>query len=324
MYDFLSENSQLLYQWLIAPIVADLQRHKIQTLVYLPDGVLRKIPFALLHDGHHYLAEKYALVTVPSLSMLAKPSVDVNKKDILLAGMSEAGPVVDALINSGIDIFTAPIDEQRQLQLRELRLAQTPVNSNERAVWRHSVKQKLALPGVTQELQILSTISDVNVLENEDFILEQFKQEVHQGHAIVHIASHGYFANEPEQSFIMTYDQLLNMNQLTAMFQTEALHNRPIELVSLSACQTATGDDRSPLGLSGVVVQAGVKSAIGTLWPVADDAAKQFFADFYTYYQKQGISKAQALQKAQLQLLQSKQFKHPFFWAPFILVGEWH
>ena len=160
----------------------------------------------------------------------------------------------------------------------------------------------LVLPGVSEELKTLSKLSEVQVMENKDFLLENFIKNVHEGHSIVHIASHGYFSGDPEKSFIMTYDRLLNMKQLANLFQNEAVNHKPVELVTLSACQTAEGDDRSPLGLSGVVVQTGVKSAIGTLWPVADEAAKQFFSDFYKFYQQSGTTKAQAMQKAQLGL----------------------
>jgi len=324
----LQKQSQMLYQWLIAPIIADLQQHSVQILVYLPDGVLRKIPFAVLHDGKHYLTEKYQLVTVPSLTMLATPSENVRKDDILLAGLSEPGPVVDELLNGKVNLFDSPESDRsviEQEQQRGLILRQGwGGNNNARTLRANRMKELLALPGVNEELNALSAISQVPVMKNTDFLLEKFEASVQQGHSIVHIASHGFFSGTPEKSFIMTYDHLLNMNQLAQLFQTEAFHNRPIELVTLSACQTAEGDDRSPLGLSGVVVQAGVKSAIGTLWPVADEAAKQFFSDFYQFYQQAGATKSSAMQQAQQKLMTSSKQKHPAYWAPFILVGEWH
>lgn len=325
----LQKESETLYQWLISPIKADLQQQQIETLVYIPDGALRKIPFALLYDGQQYLTEQYALVLVPGLSMLAPPSAHIRKNDILLAGMSEPGPVVEELLNSGINLYDEPKQEQRgmtaKLQQRKLtmRLADE-VDPRERALRANRMKQLLALPGVSEELKTLSVLSQVQVMENSDFLLELFKKNVHRGHSVIHIASHGYFSGDPENSFIMTYDHLLNMKQMAELFQNEAVNNQPIELVALSACQTAEGDDRSPLGLSGVVVQTGVKSAIGTLWPVADEAAKQFFLDFYKYYQQPGTTKAKAMQQAQRGLMQNEKLKHPAYWAPFVLVGEWH
>jgi CHAT domain-containing protein len=320
----LKKESNTLYQWLIAPLSADLQQKKIETLVYLPDGALRKIPFSLLFDGQQYLTEKYALVTVPGLSLVAPQSKNTQKNDILLAGMSEPGPVVEELLNSGVDLFEAPAKEKRGLPQRKLNLRQAEAIKRDRALRANRMKELLALPGVSEELKTLSALSTVDVMENKKFLLKNFINNVHQGHSIVHIASHGYFSGDPKQSFIMTYDRLLNMTQLSELFQNEAVNNRPVELVTLSACQTAEGDDRSPLGLSGVVVQTGVKSAIGTLWPVADEAAKQFFSDFYKYYQQPGVTKAMAMQQAQQSLMKNEKLNHPVYWAPFVLVGEWH
>lgn len=311
-----------LYEWLIAPIKADLEREAIDTLVYLPDGALRKVPFALLNDGKQYLIEHYALVTVPGLSLLAAPSKDTMKTDILLAGMSKPGAVVEELLTSGIDLFGASNPEKRGLPLRDAPLAS--LNTTERNLRVTQLKEALALPGVSEELKALARLTNQPILENADFLLNPFKQTVNQGHSAVHIASHGFFSGDPKKSFIMTYDHLLTMEQLSELFQTEVFHDRPIELVTLSACQTAEGDDRSPLGLSGVVVQTGVKSAIGTLWPVADEAAKQFFADFYQHYQQPNMTKAKAMQYAQKQLMQYKRLSHPAYWGPFVLVGEWH
>lgn len=320
-----------LYNWLIKPLETDLQQQNIDTLVYLPDGALRKIPFSLLHDGKQFLVERYALVTIPGLSMLAAPSASAARQDILLAGMSEPGPVVEELLDSGINLFEPPKEEtrglsrvlaKRELHVREV--ADPRTASLDRNLRATQLKEELALPGVSEELKTLSGLTSNPVMENGTFLLDQFKQSVNQGHLAVHIASHGYFSGDPKKSFIMAYDHLLNMEQLSALFQTEAFHDRPIELVTLSACQTAEGDDRSPLGLSGVVVQTGVKSAIGTLWPVADEAAKLFFSDFYQQYQQPGMTKAKAIQHAQKLLMQNKELSHPAYWGPFVLVGEWH
>jgi CHAT domain-containing protein len=324
--DTLTEHLTL-YQWLIAPLKADLEQQHIDTIVYLPDGALRKIPFSILNDGKQFLIDQYALVTVPGLSMIAAPSDRQSREDILLAGMSKPGPVVDELLGSGINLFGASTAENRSLKRRAVRIRNAPMeilNSTERNLRAKQLKEELALPGVTEELKTLAHLTRQPVLENTDFLLSHFKQTVNQGHSAVHIASHGFFSGDPKKSFIMAYDHLLTMEQLTELFQTEAFHDRPVELVTLSACQTAEGDDRSPLGLSGVVVQTGVKSAIGTLWPVADEAAKLFFSDFYQHYQQPNTTKAKAMQYAQQQLIKNKQLNHPAYWGPFVLVGEWH
>ena len=96
-----------------------------------------------------------------------------------------------------------------------------------------------------------------------------------------------------------------------------------MELLTLSACQTAAGDDRAALGLAGVAVKAGARSALATLWLINDQAAARLVTAFYRQLQDAGVSKAQALRQAQLQLLADRRYQHPGYWAPFLLIGNW-
>lgn len=316
-------SNQKLHQWLLQPLEAELQARRIDTLVYIPDGPLRRVPLSLLSDGQHYVAEQYKVVTLPALSLLEAAHQPRHDK-ALLVGMSQPGPVIHELMDSDLSILD---DGQRGLQKRnghELRdIRQVKIDNNDRSLRAQQLTSQLALPGVTVELKNLSNLLHSEALENEAFTLENFKQKIADGMSFIHIATHGYFSGDPKKSFIMAYDHLLNMTELSQIFQNEAFLQNPVDLVTLSACQTAEGDDRSPLGLSGVVVQTGVKSAIGTLWPVADDAAQAFFSDFYLHYQEPGVSKVQALQMAQQHLMKNKIFEHPLDWAPFVLIGDW-
>jgi CHAT domain-containing protein len=123
----------------------------------------------------------------------------------------------------------------------------------------------------------------------------------------------------------MTFDRRLDMNLLETLLRPKQLADQPVELITLSACQTAEGDDRSPLGLTGVVVKSGARSALGSLWPVSDLAAQELFPAFYALLDDPDSpsSKAEALRKAQLLLLEQEAFRHPFYWSSFILVGNW-
>jgi len=121
----------------------------------------------------------------------------------------------------------------------------------------------------------------------------------------------------------MAYDNVINFDQLDSLLRSGKFANQPLEMLTLSACQTAEGDDRAPLGLSGLAVKAKVRSALGTLWPANDEAASVLMVEFYKALNKPGISKAQALRQAQLKLLNDNKLQHPFFWAPYILVGNW-
>ena len=317
------KDSLALYKLLIAPVEADLKKENIKTLVYLPDGALRRLPFALLHDGEQYLIEKYALATIPGLSFLSEPSKNIRKNNILLAGVSQPGPIVGELLDRDNTIKTDKVDMKAlSLALKNKKIIQhrkiNDVKRLERAI---KLIQTYALPGVAEELETLSALYNTDVMMNEQFLLDDFEKEVEKGYSMIHIASHGYFSGDPATSFMMTHDKLLTMNDLSGIFQNEAFNRKPVELVTLSACQTAKGNDRSPLGMSGLIVRAGVKSTIGSLWPVSDKAAQQFFSTFYKIYQTSGITKVQAVQQAQIELMKNNA---PVDWAPFILVGEWH
>ena len=91
----------------------------------------------------------------------------------------------------------------------------------------------------------------------------------------------------------------------------------------MSACQTAAGDDRAALGLAGVAVKAGAKSALATLWFIDDEAAADLVEAFYRQLRDPGVSKAVALQRAQLSLLEDRRYRHPAYWAPYLLINNW-
>ena len=99
--------------------------------------------------------------------------------------------------------------------------------------------------------------------------------------------------------------------------------DQPVELLTLSACQTAAGDDRSALGLAGVAIKAGARSALGTLWFVNDEASSQLITDFYRHLLEPGQTKASALQLAQRSLITDPRYRHPGYWSPFLLIGNW-
>lgn len=98
----------------------------------------------------------------------------------------------------------------------------------------------------------------------------------------------------------------------------------PIQILVLSACQTATGDDRAALGLAGLAVRSGARSTIATLWAVNDASMAELMSEFYqNLSDRAGQQKARALREAQLTLLQTPEYAHPYYWAPVVLVGNW-
>ncbi|WP_225903054.1 CHAT domain-containing protein [Pseudanabaena yagii] len=183
-----------------------------------------------------------------------------------------------------------------------------------------------ALPNVEREIQkIAAMVSTPTPLLNETFISESIKKQISKiPFRVVHLATHGEFSSNAEKTFILTWNNRLGVKQLGELLQTRDQDQRiPIELLVLSACKTAKGDNRATLGLAGIAVRSGARSTIASLWSVEDSATATFMENFYQELAVIGTTKADALRKAQLHLLKNPQFTHPFYWAPFVLVGNW-
>jgi CHAT domain-containing protein len=175
------------------------------------------------------------------------------------------------------------------------------------------------LPAVAAETATVEKIVGGNRFLDRDFTSANFRQRLKQrDYAIVHIATHGKFNPDIDSSFLQAFDSRI---QLTEFEDILRLRKPAIELLVLSACQTAVGDDRSTLGLAGVALRTGVKSVLATLWFINDADTVPLIADFYQYWH-QGMTKAEALQKAQLKAIADPN-GHPAIWSPFILVGDW-
>ncbi|MGK7944926.1 MAG: CHAT domain-containing protein, partial [Microcystaceae cyanobacterium] len=182
-----------------------------------------------------------------------------------------------------------------------------------------------ALPGVKDELNQISELVSAEVLLNRDFTRSRLQKAIEStSFPIVHLATHGQFSSQVEDTFLLTWDDRINVKNLDQFLQERAGQQRsPIELLILSACQTATGDKRAVLGLAGVAVRSGSRSTLATLWSVQDDSTADLIVQFYKSLSQPGVSKVEALRQAQLSLLRSPEYEHPFYWAPFVLVGNW-
>jgi CHAT domain-containing protein len=323
--------ARTLYGWLIEPAESYLREHTIQTLVVVPDGILRLIPLAALHDGNHYLTERYALATSPGLSLIAPARMHPHEAATLLAGLDEPGEVVERLpaefLNSldvGSSRGLAAARRSRALLLRPSDSARGAASSPAGSARRDDLREALRLPGVAAELKSLQATVPGTVLLGEDFTAARFKRELLVSpYSIVHIASHGILGSTAAESFILAFDDVISLDQLESVLKADKFAKQPVELLTLSACQTAEGDDRAPLGFSGIALKTEVRSALGSLWPVNDEAASKLMVAFYRAFAKPGTSRAAALQQAQRSVLAEPALKHPFFWAPFILVGNW-
>ncbi|MDJ0533452.1 MAG: CHAT domain-containing protein [Xenococcaceae cyanobacterium MO_207.B15] len=176
---------------------------------------------------------------------------------------------------------------------------------------------------VTQELEQIEDKIPTEVLLNQEFTSNNLNQEVSSTPtSVLHIATHGQFSSQAEDTFILAWDQPINVKELDNLLRTRDIsQSEALELLVLSACETASGDKRAALGIAGVAVRAGARSTLASLWLVDDKSTSKLMNYFYQEL-KTGISKGEALRRAQLSLLKGN-YSHPRFWSAFILLGNW-
>ena len=275
--------SQALYNLLIAPIKTYLPRSG--TLVFILDKSFQSLPMGLLHDGKDYLLKHYSISeTLGSRVRQPKPLPKKHLK-ALIAGLSKNSPS-----------FKSP----------------------------NAPKNLKPLPSVEVEVADVKEQTNSTELLNEKFTSQRFRQEIGTNtFPIVHVTTHGQFSSEPEQTVILAWDKPINVREFHGLLTEKTQANLDgIELLVLSACQTAKGNKRSALGIAGVAAQAGARSTVATLWLVDAESTTQLMDSFYRGL-KNGIPKAEALRQAQISLLSNPKWQHPYYWAPFLLVGSW-
>jgi CHAT domain-containing protein len=270
------EHAQQLYDWLIRPLESELIRQKIETLVFVPDGSLRTIPFSALHDGKSFLIQHYAVGMTPGLYLTDPHPLDRTKIRFLAGGLTK------------------------------------------------SVQGFPSLPYVAEEVEAVRSLYQADQLLNQDFRTPVLEQELRESrYGILHIATHGKFSSDANDSFLLTFDGKLTMSKLDQLIGLFRYRQDPLELLTLSACQTAVGDDRAALGLAGVAIKAGARSALATLWFINDEASAALISEFYRQLRDPSVSKAVAIQRAQVKLLGDRVYDHPAYWSPFLLLNNW-
>ena len=271
-----------LHDWLIRPVAPLLAENRVRTLIVAPDGALRLIPFSALHDGNGFIAERYAVVTVPSITLSDPQPLAIADTQALLAGLTEA--------RMGFS----------------------------------------ALPAVHRELSAIQSLIGGTILKDATYTEENLQAELRRrAFGIVHLATHGEFGGTAADTFLLTSAGRLTMDRLEELIGLGRFREQPLALLTLSACQTALGargekgDERAALGLAGVAVKAGARSAVATLWSVDDEATATAVQIFYKRLKAGDATRAEALQAAQVALISGGQYRHPAFWAPFLLIGSW-
>ncbi len=304
----LVKSSREIHNWIIGPIAKELSQAKIKTLMFYKNGVLRYIPLATLHDGKAYLIEKYA---ISNYTAAAKESFDhAAQKQWQVAGLGVS---------------------KQHGNFSPLRMVPYELDS--------IVKSSSTDP---------NGIFSGQVYLDETFTKSLFKKSLTGNYNVSHIATHYKFMPGTESdSFLLMGD---GSHLSLATLRSANYDFKSIDLLTLSACETAVSDTaadgREVEGLATLVQKQGARGVIATLWPVADCSTGQFMKRFYQN-RNLGMSKAEALRKTQMAFLSNKvpvrtavasdpvkgcqiasnsraTYRHPYFWAPFILMGNWN
>ena len=180
------------------------------------------------------------------------------------------------------------------------------------------------LDKVEEELKNISQIVSSRQLQNEEFTKNNLEKEVKvNDFSVIHLATHGKFHSNPQETVIYAWDKKINVNDLGSLLQQKAeISPSAVELLVLSACETATGDEKATLGIAGIALKAEASSTLASLWKVDDGKTADFMTGFYQEL-KQNQNKAEALRKVQLSFINDTDTKHPRDWSAFILVGNW-
>ncbi|WP_260446987.1 CHAT domain-containing protein [Nostoc sp. 2RC] len=276
------------YQKLYSSLIAPLKTHipSSGTIVFALDTSFQSLPMGLLHDGKNYLIKQYSVAETLGSKIRSPKSLSKNQFTALIAGLSKESPSFND---------------------------------------KNAPKGLKPLSGVVVEVaDVKKETTSSTVLLNENFTSLEFQKELTKNDfPIVHISTHGQFSSNSDKTVFLAYDKAINILEFDSLLKSKVQsHENAIELLVLSACQTAKGNKRSTLGIAGVAAQAGAQSVIASLWLVDEGSTAMLMQEFYKEL-KNGLTKAEALRQAQLSLSSNSKYTHPYFWAGFVLVGGW-
>ena len=283
--------AQALYRLLMAPVVQDLAQAGAKTVMLSLDGALRYLPFGALHDGQQYLVQRWSL------------------------------PLYTSVTRDRLRDAVAPQWQAAGLGLTR-KLGDFDPLPGVRAEMDGIIRSAFAGPGAGAATGALP--GEVHL--DEAFTAQRLRDVSQRRFPVLHVASHFRFSPGTEvNSFLLLGDgQQLSLGEL----RTHNYRFDNVDLLTLSACDTGLGGGRDERGREiegfGVIAQQqGARAVLATLWPVADQSTAQLMADLYRRRQAQQLSKVEALRQAQLALQAQARYGHPFYWAPFILMGNW-
>ena len=291
-----------IYQWIMAPIVPQLDRQKINNLIFVSDYGLRSIPMGVLHDGQQFLIEKYSISNSPGFSLIDPKFKSIRNSPVLAMGAS------------------------------------TFTNQN-------------PLPAVPVELNLITqNLGGGLSFLNQPFTIKNLiSQRQQQPFEIVHLATHADFnSGSPDRSYIQFFDGQLLLRDLSQL----GLNDPPVQLLVISACQSAVGNKNAELGFAGLAVKSGVDTVVASLWYVSDEGTLALMNEFYRHLRTAPI-KAEALRQAQIAMIKGNiqiengqlvtnqansqtriplppelanlnlsNLSHPYYWSAFTMIGS--
>ena len=221
-------------------------------------------------------------------------------------------------LSLGLQLLTPKPLSEEPLKVLAAGLVEPPAEFNRRFP---------ALPGINFEFNLINKagVSKKQLL-NQEFTSTSLEKNVNTTpFNILHLATHGVFSSQPENTYILAADGKINVTQFDILLRRrDESRSQDLEMLVLSACQTAAGDNRATLGLAGVSVKAGARSTLASLWNVNDKSTAILMGEFYRQLANTKVTKAEALRRAQVRLLKKyPNYERPGFWAPYVLVGNW-
>ncbi|MGV2830099.1 CHAT domain-containing protein [Myxosarcina sp. GI1(2024)] len=326
----------------IYPIIL---RDRLEVIVSLPDKTLRhystKIPRAELENVIEQLRQT---VQIRSRRQFYQPARQLYNWLIR--------PALEELADNNIKTLTFVSDgslrnipmsvlhDGKRYLIEQYNVALTPGLQLLAPLSLEKVKLKTLAAGITQQRRGFYALEHVNdeleniqqqtngvILRNEAFTKNALQEKISSSQfQVVHIATHGQFSSDLNETYLLAWDDNIDIGELEKILQqTEFARERPIELLILSACETAAGDRRAALGIAGMAVKAGARTTLATLWSVDDESTAVAMNNFYQQLteSKTETNRALSLRQTQLALINSSRFAHPFYWASFIMLGNW-
>lgn len=252
------------------------------TLIFVLDRYLQSLPMSMLYDGEKYLVQSYSISTVLNSQVFLSKLLNIKQSKFLVAGIFKDSPS----LNNPLVPKTFKALPEIKTEIEKIKLS------------------------ATAALELLNDNFTISTIQTK------FTNNPLQ---VVHFSTHAQYSSDPNQNFILAWDRPLNIRDIESLIRKRY---SGVDLLVLSACQTAKGDKRSALGIAGIATQAGARSTLASLWLVDAESTAMLMAAFYEGL-KNGLTKAEALRLAQLTLLSTNQYSHPYYWGAFVLIGNW-